>query len=216
MAYIIYEATNIVNKKRYIGLTGRSLEVRKKRHFHTSASGSGAIFGAAIRHYGKNNFSFRPMLLCPDLSYANYAERALISLYKPEYNQTSGGDGVLSFQLSDEAKKKIGLTHKGNKYWLGRKHREETKVKMSAARIAYWSQRNHSKKKYQRKNRPKRGKMIICKDVIYESVSHAARANGLTRDQLRSAIGRKRNPGIISGLRFNNLVLSIAKTQDLG
>src|SRR6266446_9950285 len=111
MVYIIYEAINLVNAKRYIGLTGRSLEVRKRRHFYTSKSGSGAIFGAAIRHYGKDNFSFRPLLLCPDLSYANYAERSLISLYRPEYNQTSGWYGVLSFQLSDEPYRNIALAH---------------------------------------------------------------------------------------------------------
>ncbi|SRR6266436_2129526 len=209
MVYIIYEAINLVNAKRYIGLTGRSLEVRKRRHFYTSKSGSGAIFGAAIRHYGKNNFSFRPLLLCPDLNYANYAERALISLYRPEYNLTAGGDGILSFQMSDETKKKISATHKGNKYWLGKKHRDETKAKMSLARAIYWRGREHSKKTYQRKGRPRRGKLVICKGVIYESVVHAAKSNGLTREQLRTAMRRKNNPGMIAGLRFNHLVLSV-------
>ncbi len=210
MTYTVYEAINLINKKRYIGLTGRSLEVRKKRHFWTSASGRGAIFGAAIRHYGKDNFSFRPLLLCPDLSYANYAERSLVALYKPEYNQTSGGDGVLSFQLSDEAKRKIGLTHKGNKYWLGRKHRDETRSKMSAARTLYWASREHSRRKpYQKKPFYKRGRPVRCKGIIYESVVQAAKSNGLTRDQLRSAMNRKNNPGFIAGLRFNYLVFLV-------
>jgi group I intron endonuclease len=209
MTYTVYEARNLINNKLYIGITGRPLAVRKRRHFHASASGRGAIFGAAIRRYGKDNFNFRPLLVCPDLSYANYAERALIALYKPEYNLTAGGDGVLGFKLSDEAKKKIGETHKGCKHWLGRKHKEETKAKMSAARTAYWASKEHSRKKYQRKEGPRRGRVIVCKGIIYENLSYAAKANGISRDRLHSVMRRKKNPGLIDGLKFNFVEFSI-------
>jgi hypothetical protein len=80
---------------------------------------------------------------------------------------------------------------------------------MSVSRAVYWAKREHSKKKRQRKASPRRGKPVICKGIVYESVSHAAKANNLTRDQLRSALRRKTNPGHINGLRFSYLVWSV-------
>jgi len=101
-------------------------------------------------------------------------------------------------------------------YWLGRKHKAESRVRMSVSRVVYWAKREHSKKKYPRKNAPRRGKPVICKGRVYESVSHAAKANGLTRDQLRSSLRRKTNPGHIAGLRFSYLVWSIDNPEPSG
>lgn len=46
-------------------------------------------------------------------------------------NQTDGGDGNNNF--SEEARKKISLAHKGNKYGLGYKHTVEERKKISEA-----------------------------------------------------------------------------------
>ena len=53
---------------------------------------------------------------------------------------------------------------------------------------------------------PKRGKPVICKGVVYKSVVHAARSNGLTREQLRFALERKKNPGWVNGVKFSYVV----------
>jgi hypothetical protein len=59
---------------------------------------------------------------------------------------------------------------------------------------------------YKRKATPRRGRPVYCNGAVYESVCHAAKANGLTREQLRAALNRKKNTGVIAGLRFRYLV----------
>jgi group I intron endonuclease len=202
MTYLLYRATNKENGKCYIGITGRTIEIRKRRHFWTARSGGGSIFGSAIRKYGAAAFEFKALVKCPDLAYANALERAAISLYRPEYNLTAGGEGVLKYRLSDEAKAKISLIQKGNSHWLGKRHSAETRKKMSAARQSFWERTPHSRKNYVKKNGPKRGRQIIHNGVLYESIAHAARANGLTRDQLRIALRSTKSKGFINGQQF--------------
>jgi group I intron endonuclease len=134
MVHTVYEAVNKTNGHRYIGSTGRLLETRKKRHFWVAKSGRGARLGFGIRLYGPDSFIFRPLVICLDLDYANYIEKALIGLYKPEYNLQAGGAAVSTYSLSDEAKKKISAAHKGKQFFLGKKHKDETRAKMSEAR----------------------------------------------------------------------------------
>lgn len=210
---IVYEATNAINGKRYIGITRRGLAIRRKRHFHTAMSGGGAVIGAAIRKYGKDAFRFKTLIVCPDFDYAGDMERALIALYHPEYNLTAGGGGVSAYKLSEEARKAISSAQKGNKHWLGKTHQEETKLKMSAARKAHWGRTPHSRKQYQPKNGPKRGLQIAdnATGVIYESVMHAARANGLTRENIRSSL--RGNGGIGLAGRFVYYGETVANSQ---
>jgi group I intron endonuclease len=208
MTYTVYEAVNQANGHKYIGATGRKLKVRQRRHFHTASIGRGAKFGFALRLYGFDSFIFRPLLVCPDLDYANYIERALIALYRPEYNVQAGGAGISTYSLSDEARKKISVSQKGNKHWLGKKHSEETKLKMADARTKYWAGREHHRIGYQKKGIPKRGRPVVCQGMVYESLMHAARANGLTRTNVRAAIKRKN--GWLGGLRFSFVDFQVA------
>ena len=46
-------------------------------------------------------------------------------------------------KMSTEAKLKISRSKLGNKVWLGKKHSEETKAKMSATRKAIWEDPNY-------------------------------------------------------------------------
>lgn len=66
---LVYEAVNAINGKRYIGITKKGLGVRKRRHIQTSRSGCGSYFGAALRKHGQDNFTFRPLIICPDFQY---------------------------------------------------------------------------------------------------------------------------------------------------
>jgi hypothetical protein len=86
---------------------------------------------------------------------------------------------------------------------------------MSAVRKAYWDSIPHSRKPHIPKGSPKRGKPVICKGIVYESVCHAAKANGLTREQLRSALERKTNTGVIGGLRFSYVVWLVDGSKEL-
>ena len=52
---IIYKATNLINKRVYIGLTIRTIEIRKKSHEHKNSK---SFFSKIIRKHGKENFSW--------------------------------------------------------------------------------------------------------------------------------------------------------------
>ena len=75
----------------------------------------------------------------PNEEDAFLAERFLIALYGRKdlgegrlINMTDGGDGHTN--MSPEIRQKISDANRGNKYWLGRKHKAETLVKLRVAR----------------------------------------------------------------------------------
>jgi hypothetical protein len=49
-------------------------------------------------------------------------------------NLTDGGEGTLGTVITEETRKKLSISHKGNKSRTGQKLSEETKLKMSLAR----------------------------------------------------------------------------------
>jgi len=129
----IYLITNKVNGKRYVGLTVKTLRKRIINHLCAQT-----CIGSALRKYGLDLF---------DLSIIDNAEDAK-SLYEKEqhwirfygckepngYNMTDGGEGTIGMKYSEESKRKISESAKGNKKWLGKIHTEESKRKMSIAR----------------------------------------------------------------------------------
>jgi hypothetical protein len=52
----IYQITNKINNKKYIGKTIKSLSTRFYNHCYASKNGSTTYFHKALRKYGKNNF----------------------------------------------------------------------------------------------------------------------------------------------------------------
>jgi len=53
---IVYCITNTVNEKKYIGMTGRTLDERWKSHCSSAKNGSPFRFHSAIRKYGEDSF----------------------------------------------------------------------------------------------------------------------------------------------------------------
>lgn len=83
--------TNNVNGHRYIGKTNGSEVARFNRHCKLSEDGH-TKFYRAIRKYGKESFSVS-VLEMPENKDLNEREIHWISVLKPEYNMTRGGDG---------------------------------------------------------------------------------------------------------------------------
>jgi group I intron endonuclease len=135
---VLYCAVNLVNGKRYIGITQAGLAKRVGRHFKSARFyRKGSIFGAAIRKYKQANIRFSVMAVCPSWDYAKDLEVAAIAKFKPEYNVTLGGDGAPGYKHTEDHKRRVSLWQTGNKHWLGKRHSVETieKMRESARRL---------------------------------------------------------------------------------
>ncbi len=144
----IYETTNIVNGKKYIGKL-------KSNKFNPNYLGSGKILQYAITKYGFDKFSVKIIEeVNGDSETLNEREKFWISYYSAVesdqyYNIKPGGDGGRGsgWHHSEETKRKFSEMQRDGKSWMnGKKHSEETKRKMSASRTGntYWTGHHHS------------------------------------------------------------------------
>lgn len=156
---IVYIAVNLMNGKRYVGITCSSLGERKRRHFCDARCGVKTKFANAIRKYGKAAFNFVILEHCLSYEMAQQREVALIAQMKPEYNSTAGGGGSAGFKHKPESIERMRLAKKGKpsplkgrkfphlseparqrrlakpvRYWLGKKRDPETNLKISLAK----------------------------------------------------------------------------------
>jgi group I intron endonuclease len=58
-------------------------------------------------------------------------EQYWIAHYDNLTNETAGGEGLHGHRFSDDHRRKLGEAQAGNTKWLGRKHKPETRAKMS-------------------------------------------------------------------------------------
>lgn len=98
MGYI-YQIRNILNDKRYIGMTKRSVETRKLDHMKSYKNNNSRSYGfkiyRAMRKYGFDKFEFSTIEEC-DNSELEKREKYYIELYDTianGYNETLGGSG---------------------------------------------------------------------------------------------------------------------------
>ncbi len=123
---IIYIATNVVNKKVYIGQTVSTLEKRIQGHIKTALAGRGYKFHSAIRKYGIENFKWEVICFANNIDELNCLETKFILEYdsmRTGYNlRTGGGSGGC---LSEEVKNKISRSKIGHKVSI------ETRKKIS-------------------------------------------------------------------------------------
>jgi group I intron endonuclease len=135
--YKIYLITNLINSKKYIGITKYSLEERFSQHIKR-----GFLLTEAIKKYGKEKFSIELIEEVESAERVYELEIFYIKKYDTKapngYNLTDGGDGIFGWQPSDEYRQecseRVKELHKNKKVGMyGRKHNEETKRKMSEA-----------------------------------------------------------------------------------
>ena len=138
--YRIYLITNLINQKKYVGITKKTIEERWKDHIDTAYKRKKkyAIHNA-INKYGPENFS---IVLLEEHENAQQ-ECYWIDHYKTfdeGYNLTKGGDGTIGIVLTEDEKiertKRAKILHGGKKIGMyGRKHSEETKQKIRETHI---------------------------------------------------------------------------------
>lgn len=93
---LVYQATNQVNGKRYIGVTIRSRNIRRGQHLYMAFKPEQAtcrIFHAAIRKYGPDAFVWETLGTYQTKKDALAAEVQFIFERRPEYNISKGGQG---------------------------------------------------------------------------------------------------------------------------
>lgn len=105
----IYQSTNLINGKKYIGQSD-NIEKRWEKHriapFNSNAPQYNCVFYRAIRKYGIENFKFEIIEECP-LHLLNERERYWIKKYRTYlgfkdcngYNMTLGGDASKALVL---------------------------------------------------------------------------------------------------------------------
>lgn len=108
---LIYEAFNKNNGKVYVGLTTKTLEVRKASHLRSAKANSKAYFHKAIRKHGEEAFEWYRILTTGSLEELYKLEKLAISLYEPwqTYNCSLGGEhSAYGMRHSQETKDVCG------------------------------------------------------------------------------------------------------------
>ena len=144
MMYRVYLITNLVNDKKYVGITHNTIEHRFQEHLAKSrCKNSDWKLHRAIRKYGQDNFKLE--LLEDNVSKENIEEREnyYINLYDSlnhGYNMTVGGAGISGYKFTKEQSiarvKKIITPERNAKIseaLKGRPFDEEHKKKLSAS-----------------------------------------------------------------------------------
>lgn len=127
--YIVYCHTNKINGKKYIGITGDSLQ--KRAGLNGSYYKGCTYFYNAIQKYGWENFNHEILFQNLTKEEASQKEFKLIDLYnttdhKYGYNLREGGYTGYTFTVSEQTRKKISQALKGTKkpqIWY--QHRKE-------------------------------------------------------------------------------------------
>jgi len=138
---IVYKITNKINGKCYIGQTVYDLKTRLRGHM-TDAKRHNFLFGNALLKYGIENFDSEVICKVTSKTLLDDAEKFYIKLYdskKPNgYNLLDGGSNS---PPDEDTRKRISNTlkklysRKENCPMYGKRHSEETKRKISEARI---------------------------------------------------------------------------------
>jgi len=222
---IIYQATNRLNGKRYIGATTKTLLDRRQAHIYAAhnAPGKGAFY-AAIRKYGVAAFDWETISWHPTAAEAAKLEKRLIASTRPEYNSTPGGDGFQKRAWSKAAREAVSARRKG--VVLGpRSYRHPPsvidKIRLaSIGRPGFWTGKQlpphvcamMSARMATRPNKERilaLGPKAMAKRVVclndgkeYESASAAARAYGLDSSQISAVCNKRPNRRSAGGLVF--------------
>lgn len=130
---IIYKATNIVNRKIYIGKTIGTLERRKRQHKNDAFTNmKQTYFCRAIRKHGWNSFEWETIEVSSDNTLLCQREIHWIKHFETNtkgYNLTTGGEGMSGWKITEAHRKKLSDTHKGVKL------SEEHKKRLSEVRM---------------------------------------------------------------------------------
>lgn len=147
---IVYQARNLVNGKRYIGVTKRGLHDRQRSHRSEARRGKGNLLQRAMRKYGEENFVFGVLAdFGGDYELARVYEWEMICKHRPEYNLTAGGEGGA---MHESVRARLSAARKG------RKHSAEARARMSEAQRRRAVEHPHSAETLEKMRQAKLGR----------------------------------------------------------
>lgn len=202
-AAVVYMITNVINGKKYIGVTCQKLYRRKCSHFCDAKNGKDGILGRAIRLYGKKNFKCDVMVECASFEVALLEEIRLIEELKPEYNATKGGDGSTGWRHTADAKKRMSIAKTGKPLLAARGKIVSSELREKARQ--YGLSNKHVWEKYRCMGPKSRRRMVICHydGKIFESAASAAGYYGVSKSQIIEVCLRNKSRHTVRGLTFS-------------
>ena len=207
---VIYQFTNKLDGKMYIGQTTTSLKKRLSQHYSTNKD---TYFYRALRKYGKENFIVEEICSATNIDDLNYLEEYFIQYYntlKPNgYNIALGGDNfericgpMQGKKHTEETKQKMSLSA------LGKPKSQETKEKISQAKKgSKLSQEARDKISKVHTGMKYVGVRIVCNETseIFISILEASRSTGIYRTKInRQLTGKVKNTKCPLTFRYIN------------
>lgn len=191
----IYSITNKVNGKRYIGLStnikrriaSHKYQLKYNRHENFKLQ-------RAWNKYGEESFKFDVLVECINSENLAQVEMDLIEKYdsfRNGYNCSKGGEGVIGYEVPEEARKKMSMAKQGTrlsqetrkKMSLSRKGKicsEETKRKIAAKAKG----RGHSEEARKKMSLSKKGKKRLQESVNKTVIANKGKNSPLTESDV--------------------------------
>ena len=144
----VYLITNLINGKRYVGITSRPLRLRWNEHVSNKIKYV-SVLRRAITKYGKENFSITLLEEIIDVTEKELQSKE--SFYIDKYNTfIDDGQGYNLVKQSDsklvvseETRKKMSNNTEGEKNpFYGKHHNDEAKKKIGGAVVDYSGSKN--------------------------------------------------------------------------
>lgn len=163
----IYQITNKVNSKKYIG---SSVDIVRRWGQHkrclTGNYHKNSHLQNSWNKYGKDNFKFEILMLCDELL-LHTCEQYFLDNWEPEYNinmKAGGGDYWSGKHRSEEYKIKMSKANSGeNNPMYGKYHSKESKQKIGTAhkgKEGFWKGKTFSKEHRKNLSEVHRGKIL--------------------------------------------------------
>ena len=213
--YYVYQTTNLVNNKVYVG-------VHKTNDPNDDYLGSGPIVNAALEKYGRHNFNKTILHKFDTRDEAYQAEREIVNedfiARRDTYNVKLGGIGGFDYINSnglgykgphtEEAKSK--MRDIANERWKDKAYKkkwlktvvpgdrtgsvlsEETKEKIRQANLGKTYTKEVNLKKGRSGSANAASKPVSVDGITYPSIKAAMKATGMSREKLRKIVRNKK------------------------
>jgi group I intron endonuclease len=178
---VVYLIENLINSKKYVGITTKTHACRWNGHVADAERGSTLALHKAIRKHGKENFRISMLQECQTMPELFEAERFWIESlnthikFEHGYNMTSGGEGSPDHITSESQRQKMREAHLG-KIFTDEHCKNISKTKIGAQNPMYG------------KHLSTEHKAKICKSNIGKSVSEET-----TMKISNSLVGKKQD-----------------------